>query len=224
MKIFKLCLIIILSHLWRNSYGDIIPPNSHIVNKCVKITNVNDYPDISLLGVTTCMAFCPQVYVIEPATCLTKGYKLNCLMIYGVRKSYLAGKDITSIDWSKDAHTFKTNVEIDPAGDYADNANSIYSIDQYYKIVGFTDSSVELYKYREVDYYCNGSIAVISTGKYSGDSSKLSQTLPFARKANPEARRKELNLAHSECHVNIIMGNAIETKKIIIEKKDGYGL
>ena len=31
-------------------YDDIIPENSHFVEKCVKITNLNDYPDVSLIG------------------------------------------------------------------------------------------------------------------------------------------------------------------------------
>jgi hypothetical protein len=234
MKTYKLYLFIVLCLLCGISYCDIIPPNSHYVNKCVVITNVNDYPDISLLGVTNCMAYCPSIYLIGPTTCLEKGYQLNCLTIYGVSNSYLAGKDITTIDWSKDKHAFKTNIQIDPAGGFADNSNVIYSIKQYYRIVGFTDSSVVLCKYKEVDYFCNGSIAVISLGKYSGDSTKLSQSLPTGTKVASGGKsvktfnvnKSEIlmdylihtdNLAKGSYYVNIIMGNAIETKKIVIE-------
>jgi hypothetical protein len=233
MKTYRLYLIIVLNLLCRISYGDIIPPNSHYVNKCVVITNVNDYPDISLLGVTSCLAFCPAIYIIEPTTCLDKGYKFNCLMIYGVRNSYLADKDITTIDWSKDKHAFKTNIQINPAGGYADNSNAIYSIKQYYRIVGFTDSSVVIYKYKEVDYFCNGSIAVSSLGKYSGDSTKLSQSLPAVTKvASGKKSVKIFNVNKSEIlldyryadnrtndsyYVNIVKGEAIETKRIVVE-------
>jgi hypothetical protein len=271
MKTYKLYLFIVLYLSCRISYCDIIPPNSHYVNKCVVITNVNDYPDISLLGVTNCMAYCPTIYLIGSTTCLDKGYKFNCLTIYGVSNSYLAGKDITTIDWSKDKHAFKTNIQIDPAGGYADNSNLIYSINQYYRIVGFTDNSVVLYKCKEIDYFCNGSIAVSSIGKYSGDSTKLSQSLPTGTKAasgsygtaidlfpNPAQKSFRLkltnsyrgnvsvkiytidgksvrtfnvnkseilmdylmhadNLAKGSYFVNIIMGNAIETKKVVIE-------
>jgi hypothetical protein len=233
MKTYKPYLFIVFYFLCRNTYCDIIPPNSHYVNKCVLITNVNEYPDISLLGVSSCMAFCPAIYVIGPTTCLEKGYKLNCLMIYGVRNSYLAGKDITTIDWSKDKHAFKTNIQIDPSGGYADNSNVIYSIKQYYRIVGFTDSSVVIYKYKEEDYFCNGSIAVSSLGKYSGDSTTLSQSLPAETKV--ATGRKSLNifmvsksrilmdelyadnLTNRSYFVNIIKGEAIETRKIVIE-------
>lgn len=233
MKTYKLYLFIVLCLACRNASCDLIPPNSHFVNKCVVITNVNDYPDISLLGATTCAANCPAVYIIGPATCLEKGYKLNCLAIYAVSKSYLAGKDITKIDWSNDKHAFKSNIQIDPSGDYADNSNLIYSINQYYKIVGFTDNSVELYKYKEVDYFCNGSIAVSSSGKYTGDSTKLYQSIPAETKIASGSNGTETNLfpnaakyslANGSNFVNMIMGNAIETKKIVIEKSRRYGI
>ena len=233
MKTYKLHLFIVFCLVCRNASCDIIPPNSHFVNKSVYITNVNDYPDISLLGVTGCWARCPETYLIGPTTCLDNGYKLNCLAIFGVRNSYLTGKDITKINWFKDKHAFKTNIQIDPAGEYADNSNLIYSIYQYYKIVGFTDSSVEIYKYKEVDYFCNGRIAVSSSGKYTGDSTKLSQSLPAETKVAsgyygietylfPNTARS--NLANGSYFVNMIMGNAIETKKIVIEKSRRYGI
>jgi hypothetical protein len=186
------------------------------------------------LGVTACLAgYCPPIYIIGPTTCLEKGYKLNCLTIYGVRNSYLAGKDITKIDWSEDEHAFKTNIQIDPAGDFADNSNLIYSIEQYFRIVGFTDSSVEIYKYIEVDYFCDGTIAVSSSGKYDGDSTKLSQSLPTETKVASGSDGKSANLfpnaaksdlAKSSYFVNIIIGDAIETKKIVIEQNPGYGI
>jgi hypothetical protein len=233
MKTYKLSLFIVFCLVCRNGSCDIIPENSHFVNKCVVITNVDDYPDISLLGVTTCMAFCPKIYLIGPTTCLEKGYKFNCLTIYAVSNSYLEGKDITKNDWGNDKHAFKTNIQIDPAGNYADNSNLIYSINQYYKIVGFTDSSVEIYKYKEVDYFCNGRIAVSSSGKYAGDSTKLSQSLPSGTNVTSARHGIETNLfpnaamynlANSSYIVNLIMGNAIETKKIVIEKSRRYGI
>jgi hypothetical protein len=271
MKTYKLYLFIVLYLLCRISYCDIIPPNSHYVNKCVKITNVNDYPDISLLGVINDVLYDQTTYLIGPTTCLYKGRGSNCLTIYGVNNSYLTGKDIATIDWSKDKHALKTNIQINPDGGYADNSNVIYSVKQYYRIVGFTDNSVVLYKCKEVDYFCNGSIAVSSIGKYRGDSTKLSQSLPAGTKVasdsygttinlfpNPVQKSFRLKLTNSyrgnvsvkictidgksiktfnvyktellldylihadylakgSYFVNIIMGDAIEIKKIVIE-------
>jgi hypothetical protein len=270
MKTDKLYLFLVLCLLSKISYCDVIPSNSHYVNKCIKIINVDDYPGISLLGVINCLANGQSTYLIGPTTCLEKGYWHNCFTIYGVKNSYLAGKDITKINWCLDKNAFKTNIQIDPGGGYADNSNSIYSIKQYYRIVGFTDSSVVIYKCKEVDYFENGSIAVSSTGKYSGDSTKLSQTLPSGKgiSANNsgtlinlypnkvqnsfhlkltnnyyvivslniytiEGKRVESlfvnknetlmnyvissdKLAKGAYYVNIVMGIAIETKKIVI--------
>jgi hypothetical protein len=232
MKTYKRYLFIVFCFVCRNASCDIIPPNSHYVNKCVVITNVTDYPDISLLGVTTSEAQ-DEIYLIGPATCLWIWNKVNCLAIFGVRNSYLEGKDITQINWFKDKHAFRTNILIDPRGEYADNSNLIYSIYQYYKIVGFTDSSVEIYKYKEVDYFCNGRIAVSSTGKYAGDSTKLSQSLPEVKEVASGNNGIETNgfpntarskLANDPYYTNIIMGNAIETKRIVIEKSRRYGI
>lgn len=190
---YKFYLILALCILCKISYCDLIPINSHSVEKCAKIINVGDYPDISLLGVINC-ANGQSTYLIGPTTCLDKGFRHNCLMIYGVNNSYLTGKDITKINWCKDKNAFKTNIQIDPAGGYSDNSNLIYSIQQYYRIVGFTDSSVVLYKCKEVDYFCNGSISVISLGKYSGDSTQLSQSLPGATGKDSNHSNTEINL------------------------------
>jgi hypothetical protein len=232
MKTSKLCLFIVLCLGSRDATCDIIPPNSHFVNKCVVISNVTDYPDISLVGVTTSEAQ-DEIYLIGPATCLWKWNKVTCLAIFGVRNSYLEGKDISQINWFKDRHAFRTNIIIEPRGEYADNSNLIYSIYQYYKIVGFTDSSVEIYKYREVDYFCNGRIAVSSSGKYAGDSTKLSQSLPEVTEVASGSYRKKTNvfpsvarsdLVNGSYFANIIMGDAIETKKIVMEKSWRYDI
>jgi len=270
MKTYKLYLFLVLCILYKISYCDVILPNTHYVSKCVQIINVNDYPDISLLGVINCLADGQSTYLIGPTTCLHNGYRFTCLTIFAVNKSYLAGKDITKIDWCKDKNAFKTDIQIDPGGAYVDNSNLIYSIKQYYRIVGFTDSSVVIYKCLEVDYFDNGSIAVSSVAKYRGDSTKLSQSLPSGKGIAANRFGSPINLFQNQaqnsihvklssnyqgivsvkvftiegksvqslylnksenlvdCHilthklakgsyyVNIVMGIAVETKKIII--------
>ncbi len=203
MKTYKLYLFLVLCILYKNAYCDVVPSNSHYVTQCVQIINVTDYPDISLLGVINCLADGQSTYLIGPTTCLNKGYWHNCLTVFGVNKSYLAGKDITKIDWCKDKNAFKTNIQMEPGGGYADNSNLIYSIKQYFRIVGFTDSSVVLYKCLEVDYFNNGSIAVNTVGKYSGDSTKLSQSLPSAKGVTANRLSSAINLFQNQAQNSI---------------------
>ena len=220
MKAYKFCLFLDFCLLCRISFCDIIPSNSHYVEKCVQIVNVADYPAVSFLGIINCLADGQSTYLIGPTTCLHKGYWHNCLTIVGVNKSYLAGKDITKIKWCIDKNAVKANIQIDPGGGYADNSNLIYSIKQFYRIVGFNDSSVILYKCKEIDYFNNGSIAVNSSGKYDGDSTKLSQSLPVGKGIaschSGATVISFLNTANGSQFSDIFIGDGIETKKIII--------
>ncbi|MFA4983659.1 MAG: hypothetical protein WC588_05610 [Candidatus Micrarchaeia archaeon] len=82
---FALLLIGALAH------ADVIQPNTHPVDRCVKVINVDSYPDIYLIaevmgpggGKTD------SLYIIRQGECLTKGYKFNELNIYWAKKIYI---------------------------------------------------------------------------------------------------------------------------------------
>jgi hypothetical protein len=157
--------------------ADIIPDNSHPVEKCVKITNIADYPDISLLGYVTGPMIEPETYGITAKDCLHKGYKFNTLNILAVKRSYLLNKDIAKVDWSKDRNVVKSNIQIECYGGYMNDSIHISGIEQFYKIVGFTDSSVVLFKWKETNKFNNGKPSSTKKFTYKGDIKKLSQKM-----------------------------------------------
>lgn len=57
--------------------GDVILPGTHVVERCVKIDNVQSFPDIVLLGVAVPPGGDRDEYVVKSDSCLTKGYKFN---------------------------------------------------------------------------------------------------------------------------------------------------
>jgi hypothetical protein len=177
MKTNKLILVILGLLIFRISNGDVIPPNAHYVVKCVKITNLNDYPEISLIGDVRDAGGFDFSYIISSTACLVKGYKFNQFTVYAVSNNYLAGKDIDDVDWTNDKNAFKSNISIEPYAGYYANSNPTDSIDQFYKIMGFTVSSVILHKWKEITRFNNEKPDSVILYSYEGDPLSLSQQL-----------------------------------------------
>lgn len=66
--------------LSRAASADIPPPNSHYLDYCAKITNLDQFPDIVILGKITGIQ--NDVTVITNNTCISKGYKFNSISVY----------------------------------------------------------------------------------------------------------------------------------------------
>lgn len=170
----KILFLISFLVLCKISYCDVVPDFSHSVKKCVKIINATDFSDISIVAHVkhpTGADF--ETYFINPKTCLQKGYKFNSLYIFAVKKSYLIGKKLDSIDWSKDNKVLKSNISIDCYGGYESNANPVSSIEEFYKIDGFTDTSVILYKCKEIIRFSDGRPISVKTYSYVEGREKL---------------------------------------------------
>lgn len=179
MKTYRFILIAAFFLFSSIAYGDIVPSNSHLVNKCVRITNMEDYPSVALLGhfVTTSMRSEYSTNLVSANKCLETTNKYTRLYIYAVKKDYIAGKDISSIDWSKDPIALKCNISFEDIYEgYVSDSDPITAIEQYYKIVGFTNTSVVLYKWKEVRKY-KGKRNTTELFNYEGDLSKLSQNI-----------------------------------------------
>jgi hypothetical protein len=182
MKTTRLLFVIAALFAFSRLYADIIPDNSHYVTKCAKITNVDDYPEVALVGYI--YAFFSSEYdshhsyLITDSSCLDKEYKLNGFSIYAVLKSYVIGKDVENMDFVYNYNAIISSIQIEPEGDYYDNSIPVNSIAQYYKIIGFTDSTVVLFKWKEVTGYNNGTPDSTKIFDYKADSAALSQQFP----------------------------------------------
>jgi hypothetical protein len=180
MKPIILLLELALFFTYGSVFGDVIPDNSHWAAKCVKITDLDKYPGISLIGYVECMAACEDHYCyrITDEECLDKGYKFNSFSIYAVTNSYLAGKDIDNLNFPEDNHALQASLQIDPEGTYIDNSIHIDSIFQYYKIIGFTENAVVLFKWKEITGYNDDTPDLTQVFDWKNDSAALSQQFP----------------------------------------------
>lgn len=176
MNSYKILSTLLFLVVLQYAYCDVIPENSHYVEKCVKITNLNDYSGISLIGYI--YGIMPSDNYIIDSTCLSKGYKFSSFDIYAVKADYLTNKDVTEIDWSEDNYSVKSNIAIEPYAGYYHDSIPIDKIEEYYKILGFTDTSVVIFKWKELYGFNNGSADSIVTHDYNGDNSQFYQNIP----------------------------------------------
>jgi hypothetical protein len=176
MKNYRFLLVITILILSEISYCDIIETGNHAVTKCIMITNIDDYSEISLIGQTENIE--SWNYLVTSTGCLTGGTsEWGYVYIFAVNKKYLQGKDIKKINWLEDKNAVQTNIQIHPRRDVVGDSIPIYSIEQFYKILGFTDTTVVLFKWKEITNDKNGDPLSENDYKYEGDVSKLSQKI-----------------------------------------------
>jgi len=183
MKTYNQLLVVVFLFICKIAYGDIAPSSNsstqHYVSLCTKITNLNEYPEISFLGyVKSYFGSSFYAYEVSSNQCLTKGYKFNTFSLYAVKKSYLEGKAISTFDLPNDKNAVKASIAIDLSdGYYTPDSDPLISQEYCYKIIGYTDSTVALYKWKEVTKYNNGQSDLIRYYNSNGFP-LLSQSIP----------------------------------------------
>jgi len=199
-------LFVFISFLLRNTcMGDVIVIDVHKVDKCVKITNMDDFPDISLLGYPHPGAMNYDTYLITSNQCLTKGYEYNDFNIYAVNKEYLIGKDIKELNLFKNPNAMPSNIYIRPYGSYIHDSIPFNAIEEYYQIVGLSKTQVILHKWKEVIKFNNGKPDSTSTYTYEGDVSQLYQKIQVGinSKQNPSSIDVFPNPARKSFHLKM---------------------
>jgi hypothetical protein len=185
MKTFKFTFIIWALLVAQPIMADVIPDDSHYVEKCVKITNIDDFENLILLGYVKYVgAEHETTYKISSSECLTKGYKFNTLEIYAVHNNNIDGLDINIIDLPNKEYALKSNITIEPYAGYFSNSDPTLGIQEFYKIIGFTENEVILYLNKKVTTYNNGNPDLVEEFLYSGNADLLSQQMPLDIQTN----------------------------------------
>ena len=207
MKTTKLNLTIIALFVFCNSYCDIVPDNGHYVDKCVTITNLDEYPDVALLGCIIDFSEDNFCYQILESECLYKIYWGNGFIVYAVPASYLIGKNISAMDLPHDPIAIKANVTINPQGFYCPANSPLKRVEQYGRIMGFTDSTVVLFQWKEVMQYYGNLPDSVRYFEYDGDTSAFSQEFPAI--TNIPEYNEEIKLFPNpgKGHLNLLMSN-----------------
>lgn len=153
----KLLLVIPFLFLFQFSYGDMVAPNTHYVQQCVKIINIDDFPDYAIFACTTGPTQKGvEYYLIKPKDCIEKGYKFNRLYIMAGKRSYFEYRPMGPIDWLNNRNIIESSISIDSGGGNISNDSAISSIEEYYEIVEITNTNFVIYKCKELIRYNDG--------------------------------------------------------------------
>jgi hypothetical protein len=201
----QLLLVLIAVLVSKLSFGDIILSNTHYVAKCVKITNVEDYPDVAFIGYSFWGDMGVSATELSSSECLNKGYKFNGFAVYAVNKGDLKGKDINKINYPTDPNTFPSNIAIEPYRGYVHDNIPISGIEEYYKVMGFSDTNVILFKWKQVTKYNNGKPDLTETFTYDGEVSQLYQKIAVGTNFSKQPSAIEVypNPANKNVHLRI---------------------
>lgn len=175
-KIFihTLLLFIFAITFTSTASADVIPPNSHSLNRCVKVVNLDEFPNVALIGYYTGpMVNNYETYEIEKNKCLDKGYKFNTLSIY-----WNAKDKPNTIDPDKILLE-----DIEPYGGYIDENNPLVKEVIEYSIAGFNGDKLVLYKSKQSSEYNDGTPTKVETF-----ASPLQNTQP----KNQDQQQKEV--------------------------------
>ncbi|MEZ5335281.1 MAG: hypothetical protein R2741_08615 [Methanolobus sp.] len=175
-KISILLFIIILISIVP-AQADIMTPGMKSIDRCVKIANLNEFPDIVLIGyISGPVIQGENPYIITSNTCLTQFYKANDLTIYAIEKNYLDRVGIENINFETDSRILRYKMEIDPDSRTIGIANPLDSEDIYYSIAGFTEEGLVLYESKRVSSYAAGIDKVESFDEPEIENLKLNIT------------------------------------------------
>ncbi|MBN2460259.1 MAG: hypothetical protein JXB60_01520 [Candidatus Cloacimonetes bacterium] len=130
----KFLLIAFFLLLLLKSTCDIIPMNSHYVERCVEIVNLDLYPELTLIGCIHGPMVEQELYLISGEKCLYKGYKFNQLYIYWTERENLTAEELESITIADSQFFHLLSADIDPGGYYVDNSSPLISEKLFYAI------------------------------------------------------------------------------------------
>jgi len=154
LSIYNSFLLIIALSFSSVVSADITPPGSHLLNRCVKVINLDKFPDVSLIGyVTGPVVNGSETFIVKNSECLSAGYKFNSMSIYWNTKI-----KPTSIDTN---NLLLKNIEW--YGGDLDQNNPLAKEDVEYSIAGFSGGKPVLYKSKQTSEYNNGAPKKVET-------------------------------------------------------------
>ncbi|MFH1189034.1 MAG: hypothetical protein V1652_04305 [bacterium] len=144
-------------------HADIVPPDSHQLERCVTITNIDDFDNFYIIGhITGPTTNGYENYIFKQNTCLELGYKFNAVKIFAVEKSYADLVGIEVLDVS-DMHLYGADDIVNPYGGLVDNGDPLVKERIEYAISDISDDTVTLYESKHVSEYNDGTATRIDT-------------------------------------------------------------
>lgn len=173
MKTLRFILSFLIVSAFLSANGDVILTQK-ITSQFVSLQNPGDFPEYKFIGIgIPPMGPVLSTFIVENG----KYYPTKNLVpisFVAVKKSYLKGKDLKEIDWINDKNVIRPNLQVHPSE--LEESNSIGTHKVEYKIVGFSNNSMVVYRASEVFQFRNKNKAdSICQYKYNGDLTGLSK-------------------------------------------------
>lgn len=166
--------------------ADIPMSNSHLIDKCVEIANLDQFPDMVLVGYVTGPELGEttnkyNAFQIENNKCLDKGYKFNSLDVYWITKDKFNLIDLKNLNTKEETinNGSSTGSEIIPVDlsllskeletdnltfDWVDNSDTSLKKETVdYSISQSSDGIYTFYKSKQTSEYNNGTPAKVET-------------------------------------------------------------
>lgn len=141
---------------------------------CVQLENLADYPDISIIGLPMNMGYKKTNSAFEFKSGTSYLIRRFCpVTIYAINREYLKVMGIKNIDWENDTRVINSNLIMDAKE--CTIKTPIMMVQHNYKIAGFLDSRVVIYKSSETVICKDINPNFVQIYGYPGDSSKLRQ-------------------------------------------------
>jgi len=144
--------------------ADVIEPGTHYVSKCIKITNLSEYPNYVFLDYATLGEDEARfLKIVKQEDCLEKGYKYNQYTLKAIKsdsinvdevQEKITAANYASIDLSK---AINANVDLDPFGGYIGDLDPKSGENIDYKITQINSEGIFLAKVSQETVYNNGS-------------------------------------------------------------------
>jgi len=119
---------------------------------CVRLENLADYPNISVIGLPVKSDNSKAYSAFEFKSGEFFLIQKFCpIILCAINKEYLNAKGIGNIDWDKDKNVIKSNLIVDARN--CKEKTPIKMVQLNYKISGFTDSKVAFFLSSKTNIY-----------------------------------------------------------------------
>ncbi len=153
MKKLKFLLLIPLVLLTTKLHGDIIIVEPKPAKIYVRITNLNKFPDIAVIGLSDCLAVSRsnKAFRIKSNSYL-KVNKACPLSLYMMKMHYFKQIELDNIDWDKDKNVQKLNLTIKAKSFITTDYNSLdidFNLASKDKTIYYLYKTKMTYKYQD---------------------------------------------------------------------------
>lgn len=143
MKRLKFTLILLLVVLTNRLHGDVIIMEPTSAKICSRISNLNNFPNLVLIGLTDCVTLkSKKAFRIKNNDCI-KVQKSCTVLLYVMNLDYYKQHKLDEIDWDTDKNVQKLNLSIKEK-DF--NSYDFSSVTIDFNLANYKDNVYYLYK------------------------------------------------------------------------------